>query len=110
MPDSRSENPTRPSWNDVDNRLDSWKEIASYLERTVVTVQRWEKKEGLPVHRHLHDKQATVYASRSEIDIWLENRGRILEKRQTRLVPILLRKQKLLQVWQAESHCCYLWV
>ena len=79
MPDSRSENPTRPSWNDVDNRLDSWKEIASYLERTVVTVQRWEKKEGLPVHRHLHDKQATVYASRSEIDIWLENRGRILE-------------------------------
>ena len=37
--------------------LDSWKEIASYLERTVRTVQRWEKKDGLPVHRHQHEKR-----------------------------------------------------
>ncbi|MCU1257033.1 MAG: repeat-containing protein, partial [Candidatus Angelobacter sp.] len=37
------------------DRLDSWKEIASYLRRDVRTVQRWEKKEGLPVYRHLHD-------------------------------------------------------
>jgi len=79
MPDSRSDYPTRPSWNDVDDGLDSWKDIAAYLERTVVTVQRWEKEEGLPVHRHLHNKQATVYASRSEIDTWLERRRRVLE-------------------------------
>ena len=78
MPNSRGDYPTRPSWNDVDDRLDSWKEIATYLDRTVVTVQRWEKEEGLPVHRHVHNKQATVYASRSEIDTWLANRGRIL--------------------------------
>ena len=38
------------------DRLDSWKEIAAYLHRDVTTVQRWEKREGMPVHRHLHDK------------------------------------------------------
>ena len=68
----------RPSWNDVDDRLDSWKEIAAYLERTVTTVKCWEQEEGLPVHRHVHNKQATVYASRSKIDTWLANRGRVL--------------------------------
>lgn len=55
-------------------RLDSWKEIASYLKRDVRTVQRWEKTEGLPVHRHLHEKQGTVYAFKSEIDEWARER------------------------------------
>ena len=55
-------------------KLDSWKEIAVYLNRDISTVQRWEKEEGLPVHRHLHHKQATVYAYGSEIDAWLEDR------------------------------------
>ena len=32
-------------------RLDSWKEIAAYLGRDVRTVQRWERREGLPIHR-----------------------------------------------------------
>lgn len=50
------------------DRLDSWKEIAAYLKRDVTTVHRWEKKEGLPVHRHVHDKQGSVYAYRSELD------------------------------------------
>src|SRR5258707_3547843 len=49
------------------DRLDSWKEIASYLRRDVRTVQRWEKKEGLPVYRHLHDKLASIYAYRNEL-------------------------------------------
>ena len=39
-----------------EDRLDSWKKIASYLKRDVSTVQRWERREVLPVHRHLHDK------------------------------------------------------
>ncbi len=56
-------------------RLDSWKEIAAYLDRDVTTVHRWEKKEGLPVHRHMHDNLATVYAYRSEIDAWLGKRS-----------------------------------
>ena len=34
-----------------DDRLDSWKEIAAFLGRTVRTVQRWEKTQGLPLHR-----------------------------------------------------------
>ncbi len=54
----------------ADQRLDSWKEIATYLKRGERTVRRWEAQEGLPVHRHLHTKRASVYAFRSEIDVW----------------------------------------
>jgi hypothetical protein len=50
------------------DRLDSWKEIAAYLKRDVTTVQRWEKRESMPIHRHLHDKLAR-YAFRSELDV-----------------------------------------
>jgi TolB-like protein/Tfp pilus assembly protein PilF len=52
------------------DRLDSWKEIASYLGREVRTAQGWEKTEGLPVHRHRHARQGSVYAFRSELDAW----------------------------------------
>jgi tetratricopeptide (TPR) repeat protein len=52
------------------DRLDSWKEIASYLDREVRTVQNWEKREGLPVHRHFHTQLGTVFAFRSEIEAW----------------------------------------
>jgi len=58
-----------------DDRLDSWKEIAGYLKRDVTTVQRWEKREGMPVHRHLHDKLGSVYAYRSELDAWTQSRN-----------------------------------
>jgi Tol biopolymer transport system component len=57
-----------------DDRLDSWKEIAAYLKRDVKTVQRWEKREGMPVHRHHHDKLGSVYAFRSDLDAWSRNR------------------------------------
>jgi TolB-like protein len=52
------------------DRLDSWKEIAAYLRRSVRTVRRWERDEGLPVHRQMHRSLASVYAYRSEIDAW----------------------------------------
>ena len=55
-------------------RLDSWKEIGAYLKRDVTTVRRWEKREGLPVHRHLHDRRDSVYAYRNEIDEWWQKR------------------------------------
>ena len=42
-----------------DDRLESWKEIAAYMRRDVKTVQRWEKREAMPVHRHLHDKMGS---------------------------------------------------
>src|SRR3984957_4109345 len=56
-------------------RLGSWKKIASYLKRDVSTVQRWERREAMPVHRHLHDKLGSVYAYRSEIDQWWAGRA-----------------------------------
>ena len=49
-----------------DGRLDSWKEIATYLGRGVRTVQRWEREEGLPVHRLNHEKRGNVYARRKD--------------------------------------------
>jgi len=60
-------------------RVESWKEIAAYLERDVRTVQRWEKKEALPVYRHMHDKLGTVYAYKIELDAWWNNRRPRLE-------------------------------
>ncbi len=57
-----------------ESRLDSWKEIALYLHRDVTTVQRWEKQEGMPVHRHLHQKRGSVYALGSELDAWRQSR------------------------------------
>ena len=59
--------------------LDSWKEIASYVKRDVSTVQRWEKREGMPIHRHVHDKRGSVYALSSELDAWLQSRNLSLE-------------------------------
>ena len=56
------------------DRLDSWKEIAVYLRRDVKTVQRWERREGLPVHRLHHDKLGSVFAYRGEIDAWVAER------------------------------------
>jgi Tol biopolymer transport system component len=64
-----------PSVRSPEDRLDSWKEIAVYLSRDVTTVQRWEKREGMPVHRHLHDKIGSVYASRTELDAWTRSRN-----------------------------------
>ncbi len=60
---------------DTTGRLDSWKEIAAYLKRDVTTVRRWEKREGLPVHRHLHQQRESVYAFTPEIDRWWLGRG-----------------------------------
>jgi TolB-like protein len=53
-----------------EDRLDSWKEIAAYLKRGVRTVRRWEREEGLPVHRQVHRVLGSVYAYRSEIESW----------------------------------------
>ncbi|HEV8039097.1 MAG TPA: tetratricopeptide repeat protein [Bryobacteraceae bacterium] len=59
-------------------RLDSWKEIAAYLGRDVTTVQRWEKRETMPVHRHVHAKRGSVYALAPELDAWLKGRRKQL--------------------------------
>ena len=58
-----------------EDRLESWKEIAEYLRRDVTTVQRWEKREGMPIHRHLHDRMGSIYAFRAELDAWTRSRA-----------------------------------
>lgn len=58
----------------AERRLDSWKEIAAYLSRDVTTVQRWEKQEGMPVHRHQHNKRGSIYALTGELNAWIESR------------------------------------
>ena len=63
-----------PSETTFEDRLDSWKQIAAYLGRDVTTVQRWEKREGMPVRRHLHDRIGSVSASRTELDAWMRSR------------------------------------
>jgi len=55
-------------------RLESWKEIASYLGRDVTTVRRWEKREGLPVYRLHHSRLGSVYAYTAELDTWRNER------------------------------------
>jgi Tfp pilus assembly protein PilF len=60
-------------------RLESWKEIAAYLQRSERTVRRWEGNEGLPVHRLHHDKRGSVYAYATELDAWRESRRRLLQ-------------------------------
>lgn len=57
-----------------ERKLDSWKEIAAFLDRQVRTVQRWERSEGLPVRRHEHASKSSVYAYASELERWLKNR------------------------------------
>jgi TolB-like protein/tetratricopeptide (TPR) repeat protein len=76
-PDSRSQ------------RLEAWKEIAAYLGRDVTTVRRWEKREGLPVHRLHHSKLGSVYAYTRELDAWRTERasGTLLSASDSDVVP-----------------------
>src|SRR5262252_4191432 len=53
--------------------LNSWKEVAQYLERGVRTVQRWEADLGLPVRRPRGKKRSAVIAICSEIDDWVSS-------------------------------------
>jgi TolB-like protein len=69
-----------PTEKSGEKRLDSWKEIAAYLARDVTTAQRWEKREGMPVHRHVHEKRGSVYAVPTELDDWIKSRKPSLQE------------------------------
>lgn len=58
----------------ADCRLDSWKEIAAYLNRSARCAQRWEKHLGLPVHRIRHSEGHALYAYASELEAWRQSR------------------------------------
>jgi len=68
-------------------RLHSWKEIAAYLRHGLRTVQRWEQAEGLPVHRHAHEKRDAVYAYPEELDAWWSSRRARLD-REEEYIPV----------------------
>jgi len=53
--------------------LSSWKEIASYVGRSVRTVQRWEREIGLPVHRPTAKNEGVVVALPAELDAWVRS-------------------------------------
>jgi hypothetical protein len=59
-----------PERNTPQKTLESWKQIAAYLDRSERTVRRWEASEGLPVHRREHERQDTVFAYRHELEAW----------------------------------------
>ena len=55
--------------------LQSWKEIAAYLDRDERTAMRWEREEGLPVRRHrTSGRGSSVYAYPSDLDAWRARR------------------------------------
>ena len=55
-------------------RLESWKEIAGYLKRSVRTCRRWENELGLPIHRLDGTPSARVFAYPGELDQWMEEK------------------------------------
>ena len=65
-----------PERNTPQKTLESWKQIAAYLDRSERTVRRWEASEGLPVHRQGHQKYDTVFAYKHEIEAWARRRTR----------------------------------
>jgi len=58
--------PVKRGWN-------SWKDIASYLNRDVRTVIRWERGKGLPVHRIPGGQRPPVFAYREELEAWMNH-------------------------------------
>ena len=52
-------------------RLDSWKRIAEYLQRSERTVQRWYKLRNLPVHQIQGPGRGSVFAYATELNAWL---------------------------------------
>jgi Tol biopolymer transport system component len=83
MADKPDAHPTPSPVQAPEDRLDSWKEIAAYLGRGIRTVQRWEREEGLPVHRLAHEKRGSVYARREELAAWWESRRVMLAAQPT---------------------------
>jgi len=63
----------------MNDRLDSWKEIATYLKRNERTVIRWESR-GLPVHRVPGGQRHTVFAYKHELDAWLQQVEKSVDK------------------------------
>ncbi len=80
-------------------KLESWKEIAAYLNRDVRTARRWEKERGLPVRRP-PGARPVVYALVAEIDEWLNNDANRHSSAQPAAEPVAVSVPKLSRlVW-----------
>ena len=66
-----------PPASEQGERLEGWKQISAYLKRDVRTVQRWERKEQLPVRRQMHHKLGSVFALKDEVDRWMDQRSSV---------------------------------
>ena len=51
--------------------LSGWKEIANYLGKGVRTVQRYERRQHLPIHRPAGKSLSAVIAIQAELDRWV---------------------------------------
>jgi hypothetical protein len=60
--------------NGGDTRLEGWKAIAAYFGTAPITVQRWERDLGLPVHRLHIKRRARPFALVSELEEWRKGR------------------------------------
>ena len=78
---------TRQDQSTAPTILNSWKEIANYLDRGVRTVQRWERDLHLPVHRIGKGKRSPVYAKVSELNFWLSTSEVVREQYAKRVIP-----------------------
>ena len=84
--------PPSRSASDVDtsplgNVLNPGRRLPAYLNRSVRTLHRWEKEEGLPVHRQLHKELGSVFAYKSELDAWSRARSVRTEVRENNRGP-----------------------
>lgn len=64
-----------PTVRATEDRLDSWKAIAIFIDRNERTAKRWEEECGMPVHRVPGRTRGPVYAFRSEIEEWLQTQA-----------------------------------
>jgi hypothetical protein len=77
--------------------LTSWKEIATYLNKGIRTVQRWECELGLPVRRPRAAHKQTVLAMPSELDEWMHDQTRTRSRPHPGTVHISREKLEQLQ-------------
>ena len=87
-------------------RLDSWKSIAEYLQRSTRTAQRWHAAHGLPIH-HLPGEKGAAFAYADEIDAWLPTVSRLQPATSGTSAAATSRANQLLatanQLWQIRS-------
>lgn len=61
----------------VPTQLNGWKDIAAFFGKSPRTVQRWEAKLHLPVHRLKSEGGDIVYAFAHELEAWRAERTRL---------------------------------